>query len=62
MNEKQISQIHVRVDQETRNKWLLICDTLKGSTQTAIFKMIVNQISTTIKDIYKIKWDDPKEY
>lgn len=60
-DQNKITQIHVRVDKDTRNKWLMICETLKGNTQTAIFKNLVNQISATICDLYDIRGYEDKE-
>ena len=54
MNIKQTSQIHVRVDQDTRKQWLEICKTLAGSTQSAVFKKLVYKIYDSITDISNI--------
>ena len=50
----QTSQIHVRVNQDTRTQWLEICKTLSGSTQSAVFKKLVSKIHDSITEITNI--------
>jgi len=51
---KQISQIHVRVNQDTRKQWLEICEVLAGSTQSAVFKKLIAKIYDSISEISNI--------
>lgn len=53
--EKQVSQIHVRVNHETRKKWLEICKMLSGNTQSAVFKNMVLKIHKSITEISNIQ-------
>jgi len=50
----QTSQIHVRVNQDTRTQWLEICKTLTGNTQSAVFKKLVSKIYESISEISNI--------
>lgn len=61
MKNKQTEQIHIRVDQETRNKWLMICEMLEGKTQTKIFKLLISKIYSSISQITNIKCYDKAE-
>ena len=49
------TQIHVRVNQDTRKQWLKICNTLEGNTQSAIFKKLIYKIYESISVIDNIK-------
>jgi hypothetical protein len=48
-------QIHLRADEETRKQWLTICDTLKGNTQSAVFRKLITNIYNSILEISNIE-------
>jgi len=54
-SDKNPHQIHVRVNQNTREQWLEICERLSGNTQAAVFKKLISKIYETISEISNIK-------
>lgn len=47
--------IHVRVDEDTRNKWLEVCDAMNGSTQSKVFRHVIKRLHSSIDEMTSIK-------
>lgn len=48
-------QIIVRLDDESYQQWKLICDTLKGTTRSDVFRKLIKRLSASLADATNIK-------
>ncbi len=49
-------QIIVRLDDESYQQWKLICDTLKGTTRSDVFRRILKRLSASLADATNINY------
>ena len=47
---KNPQQIHIRCDQETREKWLAFCELQDRTTQSVVFKKLMHKLHASIKE------------
>jgi len=46
---KKSNQVHIRMDDETRMKWLELCQALNGSTQSKVFRNLVIKLYESLE-------------
>lgn len=52
---KKTENIHIRVDEDTLDKWLRICNIYHGNTQSKVFRKLINLLHETIDQSLNIK-------
>ena len=52
---KEKKQIIVRLDSESSKQWEFICDRLKGTTRSDVFRRIIKYLSASLADATNIK-------
>ncbi len=49
------ANIHIRVDEDTQDKWLRICNIYHGNTQSKVFRKLINLLHETIDQSLNVR-------